>query len=197
MLMDVAPAPEPEVEEPEVVEALQPKEEEIFKKPEKKVIKEETESQELIPEVAAPKKKRGCTPKLAAHLKKCREKSKAIRVNKAKDRVDQTLEDIADLRPVSIDYDRIIKGVRDTWQPQRSAVPVIDENKIRETIRGEEQERAKKQYGELFMEAADKFKKKTYAGYGRTVLTGGQTHPVFGRTYKKTEGKNPFSSCFD
>ena len=189
MLMDVAPAPEPEVEEPEVVEEIE--------QPKKVVIKEETETQELIPEVAAPKKKRGCTPKMAAHLKKCREKSKAIRVTKAKDRVDQTLEDIADLRPVSIDYDRIIKGVRDTWQPPRSSVPVIDENKIRETIRGEEQERAKKQYGELFMEAADKFKKKTYAGYGRTVLTGGQTHPVFGRTYKKNEGKNPFSSCFD
>tara|TARA_R110002072_G_scaffold98812_1_gene217440 strand:- start:146 stop:358 length:213 start_codon:yes stop_codon:yes gene_type:complete len=68
-------------------------------------------------------------------------------------------------------------------------------------IREEERAKAKKEYGNYFMEAATKFKKKTYAGYGRQAIYGNPrelNHPVFGnkRSYQK-DMANPYDDCFN
>ena len=224
ILMDVSVAPQPRVPTPPPPEPV-PTEKDIFKK--KSV--ESVAQMDTIPEIAEPvapvKKKRACSDKMKAHLANCREKARQKKeAMKASKQVTQAPPSQAPPRQVSepipipqaqpagsphgqpvarqpagVDYDRIINGVSNRLQKQKQEDKWIQDYEMK--IREEERAKAKKEYGNYFMEAATKFKKKTYAGYGRQAIYGNPrelNHPVFGnkRSYQK-DMANPYDDCFN
>jgi len=207
ILMDVSPKPvarEPTPPPPEPV----PTEQDIFKK------RQEESVEETVPQISEPvappkKQKRACSDKMKAHLAKCREKASAkkLAARQAKERAqppkqEQYIQsapiDIPQHIPQEIDYDKIINGVSARMSKQREEDQYIAD--YEQSIRQDEREKAKKEYTGLFMDAATKFKKKTYAGFGRQTIYGNAkafNHPVFGKqiAYNK-DSKNPFDGCF-
>lgn len=203
-----------------------PTEKDIFKQPLPTVdesVEEDPEGTNLIPQVAPPKKqKRVCTDKMKAHLARCRELAKE---KKAKLKAEKAPPPVAKpqytpaepinipqrpttnwipsnapatQRPTTnfdIDYDRIISGVAgrmNTKQVEEDAMTLLEKR-----IREEERAKAAKQYSEYFVDAASKFKKKMYTGYGRQTILGRNTNKPFGAyAYDKTSA-NPFDKCFN
>lgn len=212
--MDVTPTPEPPEERAPTPPPPLPKptEKEIFKQPLPTV---EEEEEEQIPQVAPPKKqKRPCTDKMKAHLARCRElaKEKKAKIKAAKAppppqpmQVPQrpTTNWLPDDAPpqqrpstnVNIDYDRIINGLAgrmNSAQVEEDALSLLEKR-----IREEERAHAEKKYSEYFVDAASKFKKKMYTGYGRQTILGRNNNKPFGAyAYDKT-ASNPFDKCFN
>ena len=219
ILMDVTPKEQkPSEPIPEPAEPV-PTEKEIFQKKSVESV--------AIPAISEPKareppkkEKRACSDKMRAHLANCRikaqEKKDAIKRAKAKPKVKSIpqLQAIPEARGepqqlrqaetnhpqhTGVDYDRIINGVTGKLQKQKEEDKWIQDYETR--IRTEEREKAKNEYGKLFMDAATKFKKKTYAGYGRQAIYGNArqlNHPTFGTKYKyEKDSNNPFDKCFN
>ena len=189
------------------------------------VVEEEEEQDEQIPQVAPPKKqKRPCTDKMKAHLARCRElaKEKKAKIKAAKAPPPQPMHTpsvpqaqpmqvpqrpttnwIPDDAPpqqrpttnMAIDYDRIINGLAgrmNSAQVEEDALTMLEKR-----IREEERAHAEKKYSEYFVDAASKFKKKMYTGYGRQTILGRNTNKPFGAyAYDKT-ASNPFDKCFN
>jgi len=219
ILMDVSPKPvarEPTPPPPEPV----PTEQDIFKKRQEESVDKpqgagmSLRDHETVPQISEPiappkKQKRACSDKMKAHLAKCREKASAkkLAARQAKERAqppkqEQYIQsapiDIPQHIPQEIDYDKIINGVSARMSKQREEDQYIAD--YEQSIRQDEREKAKKEYTGLFMDAATKFKKKTYAGFGRQTIYGNAkafNHPVFGKqiAYNK-DSKNPFDGCF-
>ena len=79
-----------------------------------------------------------------------------------------------------------------TKQVEEDAMTLLEKR-----IREEERAKAAKQYSEYFVDAASKFKKKMYTGYGRQTILGRNTNKPFGAyAYDKTSA-NPFDKCFN
>ena len=189
------------------------------------VVEEEEEQDEQIPQVAPPKKqKRPCTDKMKAHLARCRElaKEKKAKIKAAKAPPPQPMHtpSVPQAQPmqvpqrpttnwlpddappqqrpttnVAIDYDRIINGLAgrmNSAQVEEDALTMLEKR-----IREEERAHAEKKYSEYFVDAASKFKKKMYTGYGRQTILGRNTNKPFGAyAYDKT-ASNPFDKCFN
>jgi hypothetical protein len=216
VLMDVTPTPTPPEERAPTPPPPIPKptEKDIFKQPLPTVEESVEEEIEQIPQVAPPKKqKRPCTDKMKAHLARCRElaKEKKAKIKAAKAPPPQPMQVpqrpttnwIPDNSPpqqrpttnVAIDYDRIINGLAgrmNSAQVEEDALTMLEKR-----IREEERAHAEKKYSEYFVDAASKFKKKMYTGYGRQTILGRNTNKPFGAyAYDKT-ASNPFDKCFN
>lgn len=209
ILMDVSPKPvarEPTPPPPEP----KPTEQDIFKKRELESVEEELP--QISEPVAPPKKqKRPCSDKMKAHLSKCREKAlakkKAVKESQRQPPPPKAQEQRQEYKPIpqaqaqnygSIDYDKIISGVSDRMYKKQEEDKYVADYEA--NIRKDEREKAKKEYTGYFVDAATKFKKNTYAGFGRQTIYGNAkqlNHPVFGKQaqYKK-DSKNPFDACF-
>ena len=224
VLMDVTPTPPPPEERVPTPPPPLPKptEKDIFKQPLPTVEESVEEEIEQIPQVAPPKKqKRPCTDKMKAHLARCRElaKEKKAKIKAAKAPPPQPMQVpqaqpmqvpqrpttnwIPDNSPpqqrpttnMAIDYDRIINGLAgrmNSAQVEEDALTMLEKR-----IREEERAHAEKKYSEYFVDAASKFKKKMYTGYGRQTILGRNTNKPFGAyAYDKT-ASNPFDKCFN
>jgi hypothetical protein len=204
-----------------------PTEKDIFKQPMPTVeesVEEDPEGTNLIPQVAPPKKqKRACSDKMKAHLARCRElaKEKKAKIKAAKAPPPApSVPEYTPSQPINIpqrpttnwlpesappthrpttnaeiDYDRIINGLAgkmNTRQVEEDALTMLEKR-----IREEERANAEKKYSEYFVDAATKFKKKIYTGYGRQTILGRNTNKPFGAyAYDKT-ASNPFDKCFN
>ena len=226
ILMDVTPTPKPEEPRLPTPPPPVPKptEKEIFKQPKPHVEEEELEPLPQIPPPSAPidipgaKKKRECSEKMREHLARCRklasEKKKALKASQApkpenppyiepQNPVRPTTSFIPESAPpqqrpttnMGIDYDRIISGVAGRIEERRlddEAYTMMTNN-----IRREEQEKAKAQYSEYFIEAAGKFKKQMYSGYGKATIMGQNMNSKRGYSYAyDKQSANPFDKCF-
>ena len=226
VLMDVTPTPTPPEERAPTPPPPIPKptEKDIFKQPLPTVEESVEEEIEQIPQVAPPKKqKRPCTDKMKAHLARCRElaKEKKAKIKAAKAPPPAPSVPVPQAQPmqvpqrpttnwlpddappqqrpstnVNIDYDRIINGLAgrmNSAQVEEDALTMLEKR-----IREEERAHAEKKYSEYFVDAASKFKKKMYSGYGRQTILGRNTNKPFGApyAYDKT-AQNPFDKCFN
>tara|TARA_R110002072_G_scaffold84747_1_gene192158 strand:- start:5984 stop:6703 length:720 start_codon:yes stop_codon:yes gene_type:complete len=95
-----------------------------------------------------------------------------------------------------IDYERIINGVAGRFQKQQVEDDAL--TMLEKRIREEERAHAEKKYSEYFVDAASKFKKKMYTGYGRQTILGRNTNKPFGAPYAYDKSAaNPFDKCFN
>ena len=220
-ILDMKPQEEIEVPPPEVEK---PTEDKIFKKElklEAPVVKRKADRKT--------DQKRTVTPKMRAHLDRIRAKASESKSRKAQERkekeaaekeaaepVVEEMETIPE-EPVSapyypqanqsqqIDYDRIVNGLWDRQQRHNEEKQRIAT--LTEQIRQEERQKAFKESGALFQQAAAKYKKTQQAQMGGNILSGYQNkyngHPVFqvrknGNKIEPVQGGavNPFDACF-
>ena len=221
IMMDVTPNPVPQKEIVEQIpEEPKPTEKDIFKTG--SVEEDMSVVDEPVNYEKNKKDKRQCTPKMKLHMDKMRlkavEKKEELKrlkemeiIEKYKATLAPTPQTTISLEPIEeeikptrkvkaepineIDYERIINGVSDRFH--KKSKEEKERAEWEKKIRQDENEKTKKQYGELFTKAATDFRKKTYQGYGKGF--GGKTvHPVFGNSYAfDPQSTNPFDKCFN